>query len=138
MKRKPATGALKQRWQDALAESKSRNKISESDLQAMCAAWLDTKGLCWAHPTNEQKDPTALGKAKKHGLKAGLPDILIFTVPPRFPNCRGVAIELKIKPNKLSAAQIHWQNALIACDWWALVCFDFSEFLQDMKRLGFA
>lgn len=124
------------RWQDALVEKKVKGKISESDFQIICASWLDRRGLVWCHPANEQKDVTAVGKLKKHGLKSGVPDILIFTPPPNFKDCRGVALELKIKPNKLSSNQNLWLGDLDRFGWYTNVCFSWKDFQADMKRLG--
>lgn len=51
---------------------------------------------------------------KAEGLQAGVPDIII---PAARRGYTGLAIELKIKPNKMTDEQAKWMNRLIAERW---------------------
>jgi hypothetical protein len=128
----------------ALIESDNRRqaalvakKLTEFDLQVFCAQWLDAHRILWNHAPNEGKRNIVAGaRLKKAGMKKGFPDIAIYSRPPRFPDCRGVAIELKIKPNKLTASQKQWASDLESRGWCTTVCYTPEDFLLVMKRLG--
>lgn len=109
---------------------------SEDDLQIFCADWLRARGLAFNHCPNERRDVEMLGKLKKKGLQKGFPDLEIFSIPPRFPNVRGVAYELKDATGKVSNEQFAWLETLSHCNWWTGVIRSPDEFLLEMRRLG--
>ena len=99
---------------------------NEDILQKRCAQYLDYTNHIWAHIPNEAQRSFALAKhLQKQGLKAGIPDILIFD--------KLLAIELKANKNKPSQSQIEWLKALNSCGW--IVCWvnGFDEFLDFLN-----
>jgi len=63
---------------------------------------------------------------KTLGVKPGLPDLMIFKPADKFV---GLAIELKILPNRLMPAQEDCLKMLTDAGWMVAVCYDF-EFAQ--------
>ena len=76
-------------------------------------------------------------RLKMSGVEKGVPDLLIFDPPPNDMEKSGVALELKIKGNKLSKAQEKWLELLEARGWVSLVCYGASEALEKLKGLGY-
>lgn len=98
-------------------------------MQIACADYLRYQypHVLWCHIGNERHTSPARGaKLKKMGVKAGMPDILIFHTDGR--GHHGVAIELKIKPNKLTKAQKEVLNDLSAQGWVTAVVEEFCGF----------
>ena len=94
---------------------------SEKALQEAVAAYLDHTGLLWCHVANERQTDVARGAAlKRAGVKAGVPDILIFDAP-------GLAVELKSSEGRLSPAQRVWRDRLLACGWRWACCRSVAE-----------
>lgn len=85
----------------------------------------------WMHTPNEGKrSKFEQYKAKKLGITSGVPDLLIFSIQwdeEGLIKKSGMAIELKVKPNKVTVNQeqcmIHLQNA----GWECKVCYSFDE-----------
>lgn len=69
------------------------------------------------------------------GVRKGMPDILIFESTKLFNpdtldtkiSCCGLAIELKVAPNKPSDEQLDVLSRLTDEGWKATVCFSFDE-----------
>ena len=101
---------------------------NEDILQKRCAEYLDNyTNHIWAHIPNEAKRSFALAKhLQKQGMKAGIPDILIFDAR--------LAIELKANKNKPSQAQIGWFKALSSCGWRVCWVNGFDEFLDFLNK----
>jgi hypothetical protein len=105
----------------------------EDDLQIKAARFIDRyvtmmieKTVLWAHPANERKASIQAGRRlKMKGVSPGVPDIMIYE-----PNgtAIGLAVELKIKPNKLSDDQKRWLTQLYLNGWETKVCWTFEEF----------
>lgn len=145
------------RWFRASADGLDRPRKkrqyagSEASEQAKLAAWLDRNGILWAHPANERKATVRqYARLAGQGVKAGLPDVLIFSRPPkadlvstsqRAPMTppRGIAIELKRLSSKatVSVAQLDWLEKLRAEGWLAKVCVGSSEAIHWLESLGF-
>lgn len=76
-----------------------------------------------AHPPNEgRRTPFERFKAKYLGISSGLPDILIFT--PNVHGYNGLALEVKIKPNRMTASQLKWHEQLFKCHWQCACVYD--------------
>ncbi|KKN59947.1 hypothetical protein LCGC14_0536970 [marine sediment metagenome] len=76
------------------------------------------------HPHNEGKrTPYERYLADKMRIRRGAPDILIFA---KRGNVSGLAIELKIKPNKSTQAQNDCLDKLSINGWWTKICWDFD------------
>lgn len=100
-------------------------KFKEDDLQKAVAKYLDFMKITWCHVANERKASFAAGKRlKDKGVKSGVPDCLIFSVNKKF---NGLAIELKVKPNKPTKNQLYWLDQLSRNNWRTEVCYDFDE-----------
>lgn len=123
---------------------------TEEQEQLVLAQWLDTLGVVWFHPANEGKrKPQYAAKMAKLGLKAGVPDVLIFS-PPRggwretflggstgHP-VKGVAIELKRKRfSKQSVEQAAWLAALDSAGWAVQLCHGADDAIEFLRLLGY-
>ena len=114
--------------------------MPEAFEQASLAARLDAAGLVWCHVANEghRIKATAAGLARA-GVKAGVPDVLIFSSTPLAP--RGAAIELKRttgRPSDVTPHQRAWLAQLEREGWrvgWARGCAHAVELLQGWGYL---
>jgi len=80
--------------------------------------------VLFTHIANErQTSPQRGAKLKRMGVKAGMPDLLIF----ERGTYSGLAIELKIKPNRPTENQERCLDFLAMCGWQCHVCYDFDE-----------
>lgn len=104
----------------------------EEKLQVSVAELLDYQGWRYMHCPNEGKRPGGLGgRLVAQGLKSGVPDILIFE--PVEGGYNGVAMELKIYPNKPTPAQIEWLSDLSYRWWLAVVCYSMDEVVDALQ-----
>lgn len=112
---------------------------SEYDEQIAVAAWCDLRRLVWCHCPNEtQASPKHHCDRVRAGVRAGVPDVLIFTPPPKDAAARGVAIELKRRDNaRVTAQQQYWLDSLQSCGWLARVCRGANEAIQWLHSLGY-
>lgn len=100
-------------------------KFKEDNLQKAVAKYLDSLGVLWCHVANERKTSFQAGKRLKlKGVKSGVPDCLIFEPKNEF---TGLALELKIKPNKPTSNQFVWLNSLYSKGWLSDVAYSFDE-----------
>lgn len=85
------------------------------------------KDVFWAHIANERQTSPARGaKLKRMGVRAGMPDIMIWH--PSLDHGNGLAIELKVKPNKPTKKQEDCLNDLYEkAGWYVAVCYTFEE-----------
>jgi hypothetical protein len=108
--------------------------------QRMLAQWLDAAGVLWCHPPNEGAHKAAYyAKRARLGVKAGVPDVLIFSPPPERMTARGVAIELKSQSptTRLTDTQRDWLESLRQCGWLARVCHGADSAIDWLQQLGF-
>jgi|TARA_R100000388_G_scaffold20878_2_gene15790 hypothetical protein len=99
----------------------------EDKLQHRIVQLLDYEfpHVIFTHPNNEGKrTPFERFKIKYLGVKAGVPDILIFNACSGF---NGLAIELKVGYNKPTESQARWIKQLNAVGWKAEVCRDYES-----------
>ena len=106
---------------------------SESTLQTKVAALLDASGLLWAHHAAERASAKEGARAKRHGQKPGVPDVMIYTPP--IPPWVGLAIELKTPAGRLSQHQRDWLMRLASCGWRAEVCRSLDEVFLLLEEL---
>ena len=105
---------------------------AEDNLQIAVAKYLDLQRFTWFHCPNEGKRHPVAGKiAKDEGLKAGVPDCMIFEPHGEY---KGLAIELKIGKNNQTDTQKEWQIKLINCGWQYEVCRSLEEVIQLIER----
>lgn len=110
--------------------------VSEATEQQTLATWLDFMGLLWCHvPNGGFRTIGTARKLKSEGVKPGVPDVLIFSRPPKGNPVRGVAIELKrTRRGVVSAEQKAWLAALERAGWRCYVAkgaVDAVAWLQD-------
>ena len=101
----------------------------EDNLQIACASYLRAqypKALFCHVPNGGHRHKATAGKMKAMGVQRGITDVMVFE--PRMNNA-GLAIELKIKPNKPTPDQRQVLQALEARGWLCQVVFDLDEFV---------
>lgn len=109
----------------------------EDGLQRACAQYCNAQGWLWMHCPNEGKrGKAAAGKLAAHGLKRGVPDILIFEWWSEFKSSDlrhgfGIAIELKSPKGTLTAEQREWLKGLGSRCWHTAVCRTINEFISE-------
>lgn len=107
-------------------------RYKEDDLQMSVAEYLDKISVLWCHVPNERKTSIQAGfRLKKKGVKSGVPDCLIFNPMGNF---NGLAIELKIKPNKPSVNQKEWLKKLAVNGWLCEVCYSIDEVIEKVEN----
>ena len=117
--------------------------MTEQEAQIQLAKILDRSNLLWTATANGGKrDARTASTLKKTGVKAGIPDILIFTAPPSGVGV-GLAIELKRarlgkRPKgRLSDSQRIWLEQLRACGWRGEVCYGLDHALEILEGAGY-
>ena len=112
---------------------------SEADEQRMLAKVLDLARLRWCHtPNGGSRNLREAANLKRAGVKAGVPDVLIFTPTAAAPH--GVALELKRMGETLAAVrdeQWEWLRALEAVGWRAVVAFGADDAVAQLRGLGY-
>ena len=121
-----------------MTRNKTSGIISEEEEQKALAIFLDMKNLVWCHvPNGGQRNKIVAYKLKLQGVKAGVPDVLIFT-PPKKVECRGVAIELKrTKGGVVSKSQKEWMEKLTECGWVVEVCNGSGQAIDFLLSIGY-
>lgn len=105
----------------------------EDDLQKAVAQLLDLLGWLWWHtPNGGKRSAREAARLKAMGVKAGVPDVLIFE---RTNTGFGCAIELKIKPNKPTVEQLATMEALRGRGWQATVCHSMDEVMMTINAV---
>lgn len=103
----------------------------EDNLQKAVATYLGALNMDWCHVPNEGQRHVAVGaRLKAKGMKAGVPDCLIFNKTGEY---SGLAIELKIKGRKQTDPQKEWQVKLINCGWAYEVAYSIDEVIKLMN-----
>jgi hypothetical protein len=111
---------------------KNPNNPTESQEMAVLADYLDACGFLWCHVPNEGKRTPRLGAhMKRLGLKAGVPDVLVFDF-----DGYGVAIELKrVGGRPPTAAQKWWLAELEKCGWRCIVAYGAMDAISKLREL---
>ena len=139
-------------WKKSKAKDSKgkKSKIpSEHSEQVRLARYLDSLGVLWCavpnsgHGAHGRQGAIRGARMRAEGLKAGVPDILVFDKPPgegeARPTCSGVAIELKrVKGGRVSEEQRRWLKDLSARGWVTRVCNGFDEAATFLQELGYA
>lgn len=109
---------------------------TEEQEQVWLAQYLDALRLVWWHtPNGGHRDIRTARKLAAHGVKAGVPDVIIVSRPPRCPEARGVAIELKRrKGGVVSDFQESWLTALEEQGWKCTVARGWQEAAEWLER----
>lgn len=111
---------------------------TEAQEQAVLVDYLKLLGLAFAHvPNGERRDAVTGARLKRLGTSAGMPDLLVFSSPPKRPDARGVALELKRRSGgKVTPEQRAWHARLEACGWVVRVVRGFDEARALLDELG--
>lgn len=112
---------------------------TEQAEQRVLAEYLDLRGFAWCWvPNGGNLSKAARGVAKAIGLKAGVPDILIFQSIPFAPSGYvGLAIELKRQKGKPSDWKPHqkvWAGKLQDCGWATAVGWGATESIKIVEH----
>jgi len=117
--------------------------MTEHQAQCELAKILNSSGLLWTATANGGKrDARTASALKKSGVKAGVPDILIFSTPPSGVGC-GLAIEMKRarqgkKPKgRISENQRIWLEQLRAAGWRAEVAYGLDHAIEIIEGAGY-
>lgn len=109
------------------------------------ATWMDNREIVYCHVPNEAALDAVVGRRiKEQGGKAGVPDFLIFSLPPvwrlllvNFPP-RGIAIEMKKRDRERpSKEQAWWLETLASLGWLTKKCNGGAEARAFLMELGF-
>jgi hypothetical protein len=106
------------------------------------AQYLDLLGVLWTHVPNESSAGKLWRiKMARMGVKSGVPDVLIFTPPPRL-SWVGAALELKAPKDGRSRPtvtlnQTMWLETLAKMGWATKVAYGFTEALEWLDWLGY-
>ena len=110
----------------------------------MVARWLDAHPcIHWLHVPGggfrgDRAQAMRTGRyLKSLGAKAGAPDILIFSAPPRISGMVGCAIEMKSPTGRLQKNQKAFLANLSVCGWHTLVCHSAAEAVRKLIQAGY-
>ncbi len=99
--------------------------------------------LCMHIPNGGQRNAIVAAKLKAHGTVPGYPDIMVFHPEALLALSRregfgdrkaGLAIELKVWPNKPSAEQEKIHELLMRSGWRVAVCYSLDEVIEITKN----
>lgn len=105
----------------------------EESLQAEFIIWLNQnyKNVLYTHPPNGGKRAKTFAiKLKLIGVRAGVPDLLIFDRKGKY---NGMALEFKQGNNTCTEAQLHWLEKLRERGWFTCVCYDIETAIKHTQ-----
>lgn len=125
--------------EEELAEYKNVGIPSEEEEQLALSRLLDQLKLKWCHyPAETKAKPQYMAKRRRLGVKPGVPDVMIFDIPPAYPDAKGAVIELKRrKGGRLSDEQMEWLVRLSGLGWKTAVCKGTEEAIMRLKQWGY-
>lgn len=105
---------------------------SESDLQKVCAEYLDYLKVLYFHPPNGGlRNLKEAARFKAEGVKPGVSDLVILE--PRADR-HGLMVELKVGKNTLSDYQVEYLRACWRRGYAVAVCYTFDAFKAVVDR----
>ena len=106
---------------------------TEHQEQSLVIQYCNLKKIPIFHiPNGSYKSLTARVKAKKEGLKSGIPDLMI---PVANKNYHGLFIEMKrVKNSKVSVHQKQWIELLNKQGYKAIVCYGNNEAIKEIEN----
>jgi len=104
----------------------------EDWLQKAVSDYLKLKypNIAKYHNDDSIKTPYGKFRQKVLGLDSGMLDVMIFKtkiINEYTQIYSGLALELKVKPNKLTKNQLEFMNKLIENGWKCNVCYNFDK-----------
>ena len=114
--------------------------IPEHWEQVQVAKALDKAGAVYcAIPNGGFRIRREASMLKAEGVKSGVPDLLIFSVPDGG-DFRGVALEMKRangKPSDLRKSQREWLDRLKGLGWATVVGYGAKDAIKKLRELGY-
>jgi hypothetical protein len=105
---------------------------SEDNFQKSVARYLDSKGVLWFHcPNGGHRNVAEAAKLKAMGVKAGVPDVLIFEPRKGY---HGFAIELKVAKNKRTEHQMEMQELFMSHNWKVITSYSLDEVIAEIDN----
>jgi hypothetical protein len=108
-----------------------RHTPSEHEEQAALFEWAALAqgqhpelAMLFAVPNGGQRHPAVAAQLKAEGVRAGVPDVFLAVARGRF---HGLAIEMKVKPNRTTEAQDEWIARLRYAGYMAVTCWSANE-----------
>lgn len=109
---------------------------AEAYHQITLARYLDRAGLLWCHvPNGGRRGKREAVELRLSGVKAGVPDVLIFT--PAYGAPKGCALELKGPKGTASAEQGEWLAGLARLGWAVVLAYGYEDALEQLTALGY-
>ena len=74
------------------------------------------------------------------GLSAGFPDLILFQTPPKFPNCKGLVIEMKRakkSASRVSPEQKQWLETLELNGYICMIAYGAAEAIAKLQELEY-
>jgi hypothetical protein len=84
----------------------------------------------FAYPLGVKLPVATAARLNRHGAKAGVTDIIL---PLGRGGYFGLYMELKIKPNKLTALQIEWIEKMRRANYRTEIAYSFAEAIQCVR-----
>tara|TARA_R110000824_G_scaffold100352_2_gene238655 strand:- start:2290 stop:2772 length:483 start_codon:yes stop_codon:yes gene_type:complete len=129
----PATTKRKRKPKNALP--------TENQEQRAVVKVLRDHQIPFIHVPNEGKRNRVSGwNLKMLGLSAGFPDLICFQSPPKFPNSKGLVIEMKRakkSASRVSPEQKKWLKTLEQHGYICMVAWGAAEAIAKLEELGY-
>ena len=129
----PATKKRKRKPKSALP--------TENQEQRAVVKVLREHKIPFIHVPNEGNRNKVNGwNLKMLGLSAGFPDLILFQSPPKFPNSKGLVIEMKRAKksiSRVSPEQKQWLKTLEANGYICMVAYGAAEAIAKLEELGY-
>lgn len=112
--------------------------ISETDDHKALVRRFRSAGIFFEHPPLGGEDKAVRAHEAQMGAYTGSSDFRIYDQPPRYPECSGVAFELKRrgKPRGLPTYQADFLIRL-ACRGWIVSWGDIHDCIAWLRWLGY-
>jgi len=112
----------------------------ESQLQQACVKWFRLKypkyaKLLFAVPNGGARSATTARILMGEGVLAGVSDLLLMVTTIDY---IGMAIEMKVHPNKLTPKQKEWLDLVEEQGYEVFVCYDFDSFIEKIDDYMFS
>lgn len=125
-----------------------RVKVSEDDEQEVVVQWMEIRGLEFYHIPNGAALKSKVAKngvrfspeanrMKRLGVRKGISDLLILTVPPRRPTAPGAWLEMKMIDGSAEPEQRHFSERRRAQGWPVCIARGANEAIAFLISLGY-
>ena len=114
--------------------------MTDEGVEQLCVVdWLALHKIDFYHIPNESKRSPQEGfMLKLLGLQPCASDLIITTRPPLFPECRGVALEMKSRTGTATPGQKQWQQDRVERDGYLVnICRGADTAIAWLQSLGY-